>query len=172
MMRKGLIGTFILLALGGAVATEVPPARLQGTAPWSHYDDFMKLTAHQRRARFNTISAENRATILQTHVKRWLHNNRGRLTAGELAVFEEIIAFLSPDLYREPDGDLNKREGALWARMRCRVIPEDVREATDVFGEASESPPQKVNRGYLRQAKCWIDWMIESVVDYVPNIGR
>lgn len=172
MVRTGLMGAFILLAVGGATATDAPHVRLQVTAPWSHYDDFMKLTADQRRARFNVISGENRVTIIQTHVKRWLHNNRARLTVRELAVFEEIIAFLSPGLFREPDSTLDKREDAVRARMRCRVAPEDVREATNVFADASGLPRQKVNWSYLRQANCWIDWMIEGVVDYVPNTRR
>ena len=47
--------------------------------------------------------------IVQTHVQRWLHNNRGRLTAEEV----------------------------------------------------------KVSKG-----KCWIEWIIEGVVDYGSNTGR
>ena len=87
MMRKGLIGAFIVLAAGGAIATEGPHIRPQVTAAWNGYDDFMKLRPDQRHARFVAISAENKAMIVQTHVKRWLHSNRTRLTASEVKVF-------------------------------------------------------------------------------------
>ena len=173
MMRTGLIGAFSVLLMGSAGAADAPHVRLQASAPWNDYDDFMKLSVHQRHARFDTISAENKAMIVRTHSERWLHNNRARLTASEGKVFEEIIAFITPDLYRERRDDaLDKREEALTARMRCRVSPADIREATNLFREASESPPPKLTRSYLSQAKCWFEWIIEGVVDYVPNTRR
>ena len=172
MVREGLIGAFILLALGSATAREPVDLRLQVASSSSDYDDFMRLSPRERRARFNAISAEDRATIVQTHVRRWVNSNRGRLSAGELAVFQEIVAFLSSELSNHPTGAVNKREDALMARMRCRVAPEDVRQATNVFGEAAESPARTVKWTYLTQAKCWVDWMIESAVDYLPDIGR
>lgn len=173
MMRTGLIGAFIVLGIGGAVASDGPHVRLQAVAPWTDYDDFMKLSAHERHARFVAIGAENKATIVRTHVERWLRSNRGRLTASEAEVFEEMIAFITPDLYRERrDDTLDKREEAMTGKMRCRVNPEDVREATNLFREASASPPPKPTWSYLRQAKCWFEWILEGVVDYVPNTGR
>ncbi len=172
MMRTGLIGAFLVLAMGSAIATETPDRRLQVSTPGIDYGDFMKLSAPERRARFDSLTAENRSRIVQTHVKRWLDKNRRHLTAGELAVFEEIVTFLSPESSRTSDGASDKRQDALEAKMRCRVAPEDVREATNVLGKASRSPGQKVKRSYLKQAKCWIDWVLEGVVDYVPDIGR
>ena len=151
---------------------EALATRLQVSAPGIEYGDFMKLSASERRACFDSLTAENRARIVQTHVKRWLDKNRRHLTAGELAVFEEIVAFLSPELSRTSDGASDKRQDALQARVRCRVAPEDVSAATNVFGEARNSLGQKAKRSYLKQAKCWIDWVIEEIVDYVPDIGR
>ena len=173
MMRTGLIGAFIVLVMGGAGATDASHVRLQASAPWNDYDDFMKLSVHQRHARFDTISAENKAMIVRTHSERWLRNNRGRLSASEVEVFEEIIAFISPDLYRKRRDDaLDKREGALRAKMKCRVNPTDIREATNLFRETSESPPPKLTWSYLSQAKCRFEWILEGVVDYVPNTRR
>ena len=166
MMRMRLIGAFIVIAARSVVVAEPPRVPLQVAASWSDYDDFMKLSAHQRRARFDAISAENRAMIVQIHVKRWLQNNRLRLTVEEVKVFEEIIAFLNSGLHRErPDDELKKRDEALRARMNCRVSPDDVREATNVFAEAGESPGPKAEWTYLSQAKCWIWWIIEGVAD-------
>lgn len=156
MMRTGLIAAFIVLVMGDAGATDAPHVRLQASAPWNDYDDFMKLSVHQRHARFDTISAENKAMIVRTHSERWLYNNRGRLTASEVEVFEEIIAFVTPDLYRERHDDtLDKREEALRAKMRCRVSPADIREATSLFREASESASPKLTWSYLTRTP-WI----------------
>lgn len=173
MRRVGLIGAFIVLAVSSAVATDAPHVRLQAIASWNDYDDFMKLAAGQRRARFAALTAENKAMIVQTHAQRWLHDNRERLTASEIGVFEEIIAFITPDLYRERSDDtLDKREEALRATMRCRVRPDDVRNATNVLREERASPSQKPKWSYLNQAKCWIDWFVEDFVDYIPSHPR
>ena len=172
MVREGLIGAFILLAQGSATASEPVAVRLQVASSSTDYDDFMKLSPRERRARFEAISAEDRAMIVQTHVRRWVNSNRGRLSTHELAVFEEITAFLSLKRSNDSPRAADKREDALMARMRCRVAPEDVREATNVFGETVESPARTMKWTYLTQAKCWVDWMIESAVDYLPDIGR
>ena len=172
MMRTGLIAAFIVVVIGGAGAPEAPHVRLQTSAPWTEYDDFIKLSVHQRHARFDTISAENKAMIVRTHVERWLHNNRGRLSASEAAVFEEIVAFITPDLYRDRREDVMKREEAFEAKIRCGVSPAHVREATNLFREASESASPKLTWGYLSQAKCWFEWILDGVVDYVPNTRR
>ena len=172
MTRTGLIQALIVLAMGAAPAG-APHVRLPASVQWNDYDDFMKLSVHQRHARFETISAENKAMIVRTHAERWLHDNRRRLTASEAEVFEEIIAFITPDLYRERRDDaLDKREEALSAGMRCRVSSADIREATNIFREASESPPPKLTWSYLSQAKCWFEWILEGVVDYVPDTRR
>ena len=112
MMRAGLIGAFLLLAMGSAIATETPDRRLQVSTPGIDYGDFMKLSALERRARFDSLTAENRARIVQTHVKRWLDKNRRHLTAGELAVFEDIVTFLSAESSRTSDGASDKRQDA------------------------------------------------------------
>jgi hypothetical protein len=173
MMCTRLIGAFIVLVMGGAGAAGAPHVRLQASAPWSDYDAFMTLSVHQRHARFDTLSAENKALMVRTHAERWLHNNRGRLTASDVEMFEEIIAFFTPDLYRgRRDDALDKREEALTAKVTCRVSPVDIREATNLFREASESPPPKLTWSYLSKAKCWFEWILEGVVDYLPNTGR
>ena len=172
MIGTGLIRAFILFATIGAWPIETGHARLQ-SASWTEYEAFMKLSARERRPRFAALSADNKATIVQTHVRRWLDENRGRLTSGELAIFQEMIAFVTPDLYRRRrDEELDKRVDAMVAGIRCRVSDEDVREATDVFAERSDSSRLKGQWSYLSRAKCWIGWAIEGVVDYIPDTGR
>lgn len=173
MPHSGLIGAFIVLAIVGAAAREVRQTGGSATDPLTTYDDFMKLTGTERRARFEAISAENKAMIVRTHLEHWLHGNRPRLTTSEIAVFEEMAAFVTPEIYRKrPDDRVNKSEEALSATMRCSVSPDDVREATDIFQVERASPSRKPTWGYLKQARCWIDWFVEGLVDYIPSQPR
>jgi hypothetical protein len=169
MQRVVLIGALIVLVSAGAVARELRQAGASAGAPMTAYDDFTKLSGEERRARFETISAENKAMIMRTHVELWLRHNRGRLTASEAAVFQEMIAFITPDIYRpQPAGAVDK-ENRLRETMRCRVNPDDVREATNVIREERPSASRKPTWSYLQQGKCWIDWFLEGVDDYIPR---
>jgi hypothetical protein len=47
-----------------------------------------------------------------------------------------------------------------------------VREATNIFQVERASPSQKPTWGYLKQARCWIDWFVEGLVDYIPSQPR
>ncbi len=173
MGRTGLLGLFVVLAASGAMATNTPSMARQVPATSHHYDEFIKLSADERHARFVAMKPEHKAAMVRTHIERWLRTNRGRLTPSEVRVFEEMIAFVTPDLYRERrDDTLDRREEALGAKMRCRVDPEDVLEATNLLRGGSQSPPSKRRWTYLTQAKCWFNWVLEGVVDYVPGTPR
>jgi hypothetical protein len=92
------------------------------------------------------------------------------LTAPEIAVFNEMLAYITPEIYRRrPEGALDKREEELRASMRCRVSPEDVRAATNLYADAATSASEKASWNYLSQAKCWVNWFLEGVVDYIPR---
>ena len=64
------------------------------------YDRFMPQPLEERRRIFNEISAENRALLIKTHVERWLAANRPRLTHEQIAVVDEMIHFITPELYQ------------------------------------------------------------------------
>jgi hypothetical protein len=165
--RVDLAGTLIILALAGAVSTAAAHAH-QAVASWIGYEQFMELSADERRAHFVVISPENKAAIARTHAQGWLQNNRGRLSASEVSVFEALIAFITPDLYRERLDSVDKRVQELEATMKCRVSPDDVRAATSVLRDPLPAS-QNSRWTYLDQAKCWIHWMVEGVLDYVPT---
>ncbi len=69
--------------------------------PMISYDQFMPQPRERRIQTFNEISAENRALLIQTHIKRWLAANRSRLNSEQVAVVEESIRFISAENYRE-----------------------------------------------------------------------
>ena len=172
MWRLGLIAVSVVFVLGSAQGHT--RQRTPGAASsFIAYDDFMKLSDDQRRGHFGELSAENKSLIVRTHAERWLANNRGHLTASEVAVFQEVIGFITPERYaRGANTALDREEGALRAKMRCRVSPDDVVQAFNVFGAASESGVRKPTWTYLTQAKCWLDWVAEDLVDYLPSVRR
>lgn len=90
---------FATVVSGVADADLAPLTQIAATA--NDYDGFMTLSLDQRRARFDALSAEAKAGIIRTHAERWLESNRGRLTASEAAVFDEIVAFITPEIYRQ-----------------------------------------------------------------------
>jgi hypothetical protein len=94
------------------------------------YDQLMLLSAHDRRAMFETMTAENKAAIVRTHAKNWLDRNDDRLTASQVEVFRKAIVLITPELYaKQPD---DERERALSATTRCRVSADDAVEALSV----------------------------------------
>lgn len=68
--------------------------------PTIGYDQFMPQSLQERIRIFNEVSAENRAMLIKTHVERWLATNRPRLTDEQVAIVEEIIPFITPELYQ------------------------------------------------------------------------
>lgn len=64
------------------------------------YDEFMPQPLQERLRIFNEVSAENRASLIKTHVERWLASNRPRLSNEQISVVEEMIPYITPELYR------------------------------------------------------------------------
>jgi hypothetical protein len=129
----------------------------------------MKVSADARRALFASLTTENKCLVVQTHAERWLATNRARLSKTEIAVFDEMIGFITPDRYaRRAEASIDRAEQALRENMRCRVDTADVREAFNVFDSArSPTEPRWTD---LDQAKCWVQWLVEDLVDYVPTV--
>lgn len=91
------------------------------------YEEFMKLDPSSRRARFERANAETRATIMRTHAERWLTANRARLTSTQIDLVQQVIALVTPALYRNPtDPELKKQLDALEANLTCRMRHSDI----------------------------------------------
>lgn len=172
ILRSALVTAIVVFAVVGAQAH--PRHGAQGATPTVvTYDDFMKISVEQRRGRFATLSAENQSLVVRTHAERWLANSRARLTASEVGVFQEVIRFVTPERYaKRAEIAMDTEEQALRAKMRCRVSTEDVVEAFNVFGTPSQAGAPKPKWTYLSQAKCWLEWIAEDLVGFVPTIRR
>jgi hypothetical protein len=94
------------------------------------YDTFMQLPPDQRRAQFQTLTAEQKAELVRTHVQRYLAKHRSSLTLDQVAFLEENVRTISPDNYRHPISpelrekrdDIDKRARALFTRGEGRQI--------------------------------------------------
>lgn len=136
MRYRGAQIVLVVLALCPA-RSEKQQSAAQSTPVTVTYDDFLKLDAAQRVDLWGTMSPEDKSAIVRTHAERWLDRNRSRLTAGQTALVEEAIAFLTPELYRNPnDPEQVRREEALRAKLKCRLRRSDVMSAFKVV-----SPP-------------------------------
>ncbi len=136
------------------------------------YDEFMQLSVQQRKEQFRGLSGDSKAFLVRTHAQRWVAANKARLSASELAAFQEAIAFVTPRIYEAPtDPEVLKRESEVKVSMRCRVNTADAVAAFNVFDSLS-TPAEKSRWSYLSQAKCWIGWFADSVVDYIPALPK
>lgn len=95
------------------------------------YDEFMPQPLQERRRIFNEVSAENRALLMKTHIERWLAANESRLNGEQIAIVEEMILFITPELYQEerdiekihPEIEALRRKGeAVFSREELRQI--------------------------------------------------
>ncbi len=160
----------VVIALVSEPTRAEPRTQASGSS-FISYDDFMKLSPDARRPRFASLNPENKSLIVRTNAERWLARNRARLTKTEIAVFQEMIKAVTPDRYaKRHQAGIDKAEQALRDTMRCRVSPADVREAFNVFDTATSSVRPRWT--YLDQAKCWVEWIAEDLVDYVPTVRR
>lgn len=145
------------LIVAGVVAATValsssaglPLALQQEAAPQISYEEFMKLGHASRRQRFAQVDAGTKAAIMRSHIAAWLAKNRGRLSTGQVAVVQDAIEFVTPELYESPTTrDLMARSEALQARLACRL------RRSDILTAFKPSDPPKVAT-WLEDSSAW-----------------
>ena len=99
------------------------------------YDYFMRLDLHERNRLFKQVTAETRAELVQTHIKRWIDKNRTRLTPEQLLVMLENLGFVTPDHYRQKaSADDLARAKDLAIRTMAIFSPKDLIQALTFDG--------------------------------------
>jgi hypothetical protein len=151
--KLGVVATSVVL-FGLAGTAQSPPVQVS-EAPVS-YESFMLLGAQVRRERFGAMSPEDKSLIMGTHARIWLESNRARLSTSQVALVQDAIEFLSPELYRNPtDPRFDKRAREIEKRFRCALPRSDVLE---LFG-AVRSPVPRAS---------WLDdiwvWLEDCVI--------
>jgi len=127
-MRHLTAGVAILLTSTALLTAD--PQQQPATTTSIAYDDFVRLTPEERRQAFSDATPETRSVLAETHATRWLAANRDRLTADQIALVEEVIAFIDADLYRRPDDpDIKAKFDSLVSRLECRMRHSDIMTA-------------------------------------------
>jgi len=129
-MRTLLCGIWVVVLTvlwpGGGWAQSPP----QSAAPQISYAEFVTLDYAARRQRFAEVNAETKAAIMRSHIADWLGKNRSRLSAGQLEVVQDAVAFVTPALYESPtDPDVEARTKALEVRLACKLRRSDIMTA-------------------------------------------
>ena len=119
----------LLSSLAGRAQTaQVPPT--------IDYDTFMQQDDQGRIKTFNQVTPENRAELVQTQIKRWVEKNRGRLTAEQLKIMDENLAFVTADIYRLPKSQENMAKAKdLETRTAAAFSREDMMQALTIRGD-------------------------------------
>jgi hypothetical protein len=92
------------------------------------YDAFRVKPWEERITQFNAISNEEKAQLMRTHLSRWVDSHRHELSAEQLAIADEWLAFVRPELYALPKAassmaalkELETRTASLFSREQMR----------------------------------------------------
>jgi hypothetical protein len=110
--------SYTLAAVLVFAAPTVGPASNASVQP--SYDALMAMPSAERQAALRGMEEMARRAIFQTHIDRWLSENRRRLSASQFALVTEV----RNALMQEPRDQ--KRMVALDARMRCELWRSDM----------------------------------------------
>ncbi len=99
------------------------------------YDTYCAMNLETKKKVFVDVTPENRAELVRTQIQRWLDKNRSRLTADQIKVMEDNIAFVKADLYKFPrkESDLDQAK-RLEQRTLAVMTREDMGEALTIYG--------------------------------------
>jgi hypothetical protein len=120
----------VLLALSLAPTSSVPLA-FQDQTPTIQisYESFIALDLDARAERFREVNPETKAHLMRTHAERWLAANRERLSAGQIELVQEVIAFIIPEHYATDTEEEARRSRELEEKLRCRLRYSDIMTA-------------------------------------------
>jgi hypothetical protein len=124
------------------------------------YDDFVKLSSEARREKFQRLTAEHKALMKRTHAERWLTTNRATLSDAQIAVANDAIAFVTPQIYLRPnDPGILKQEERIKQRLTCILGHDNTRQAfvLDV------PPTQSTGSTWQSMFDEWLSWFSECV---------
>ena len=65
------------------------------------YESFRKMPWNKRVQLFNSISNEEKAELVRTHIRYWLDSRRDALTHHQIKTLEDSIELVTPHLYDE-----------------------------------------------------------------------
>lgn len=157
IMTVVLALTFILASgLGTPLSASQSPTAVNAT-----YEQFIALDADARRQQLDRMSAEVVTMLRRTHAERWFAAHGSRLSDAQVSVFNEVLAFISGDLYSRPaNAAARKREEELTHKLTCVLGVDNTRQAFVLH-----MPHEEPRRPGLRQTvDAWVSWFFDCVV--------
>ena len=86
---------------GAPVSRQVKPAPQSPPASAElEYEAFCKKDEKEKRQLFRAATADQKAVLARTQMERWLEANRSSLSNEQLAVLQELIPTVTPDLFQ------------------------------------------------------------------------
>jgi hypothetical protein len=115
--RAVVVVSLVCLCAAHAAAQEPPP--------YMDYATFTALDVDARHDAFLQVTPENRADLMRTRLQGWRDEQAPNFSPEQVAQLEENLAFISPELYREPpDPALQAQADDLAARTRA-IFPHE-----------------------------------------------
>jgi hypothetical protein len=160
-MRMITVAPVLILAsmVAGTASAQVPSASAASahTQPMTH-EAFMAIETSKRSDVFAKLTPENKSALKRAHANAWLTKNKYRLSTKQTAAVQEAIAFLSPDLYREPGSPaMRTKEDQVRRQLECTLSRNDV-IAAFTFLAPSSAPTLS------EQVDEWLIWFDDCVV--------
>ena len=102
--------------------------------PMVSYDSVMLLSVEARLQLFSTLTRENKAEVINTHIQRGIMRNRSRLTPQQISLLEERMALAREELGgRLPSTqETANRWNDLQRRTARAFTWEDMKQATSL----------------------------------------
>jgi len=131
MRVKSLVAALLLVSLVFMGST-----RVAAQEDWITYDAFALLDVEGRLQAFLQTTPENRAELMRTQLQLWYTAVWLTLSPEQVAQLQENIAFISPELYREPpDPTLQAQANDLAVRTRALFSQEDAAKCLWIIGD-------------------------------------
>lgn len=132
------------------------------------YADLMALDAEQFSHAFARLSPEDKAGFVRARAQLWLQQNRSRLSQSQIALVQEGIDFVSPELYRGPIGpQLEDRLKKLKAKFGCLLKRQDVIDAFSFTGTREPHANAPKQWTWMDGVVAGIEWISNCTSGYI-----
>jgi hypothetical protein len=153
------VAAAVALLCGSLSTTAAQQPRVPSVDTEITYDNFVKLAPEIRRRQFQRLTVEHKALIKRTHAERWLTTNRTRLSEAQIAVSNEAIEFLTPQIYLRPDDPgIVKQEQRIKQKLTCILGHDNARQAFMI-----DAPSTRSDGSTGSMFDAWLSWFSECV---------
>jgi hypothetical protein len=129
MRRSGLMAVPVTVLVGASSA--ITEEQFAPAVDHGLYESFFTTQGSDQRVRaFNGLSADRKASLMNTHTRRWLAANVDTLTGEQIAAIGEALTVLTQAAYENPSAQLQAKMAAISRRTEKLLGAE---QAADAF---------------------------------------